>query len=222
MPEFYRLWLGDRPEFSAPVAEPALDCRQCFMQKPKGLTRDLGPFKPSLKCCTYRPFLPSFTIGTLILENRVADDVLVNYLGQSFLTAVGALPGLSVNSATAPFSTTSICETGKNEAKRCSFLSKDENAVCTIRDFRPAACAGYVCRSSQGAEGLKAWRRWEARLGEFEWSLAHLTAFQLGYTLDDVLSPFPNADWACEFYVKASRVARTISVSDVTGPTVER
>lgn len=202
-PKFYAHWLSsseartlyDSPQESRPVA-----CDTCEMLKPKGLTRDLGPFKPNLKCCTFQPFLPSFTLGALLKNDDLS--VIERYFRKSKLTPLGAIP--------LEAEPTSICETGKHEKDGCSFLAKGQ---CTIHEFRPSTCAGYVCRSSDGASGLKSWNRWEQKIAKFEWTLAHLTAFELGYTLDDVTDTFANDDEAKIYYQRALKTALQIPFS---------
>lgn len=100
------------------------------------------------------------------------------------------------------------------EATRCHFLSNDENAVCTIRDHRPSPCAGYVCKSSQGEAGFYAWRAWEGKVAEFEWSLAHLTAFELGYTLDDVDQEFSSYENAKTHFERAFKASLAIEYGE--------
>lgn len=191
LPKFYETWLGT---LESPIDSGAFDCDACFMVKPAGLTRDLGPFKPTVKCCTFHPFLPSFTIGALIALEKTPLSVIEEYLAESRLTPLGAFPRRPGKS---------ICETGKNQNDACLFLSKDGAARCTIRDFRPSTCAGYVCRSTSGLSGLKVWQDWELKLKRFEWTLAHETSFELGRTLDDVDVEFRTTEEARAYFAQA-------------------
>lgn len=197
IPKFYEHWLGS--ERQDPESTSAFNCASCFMTKPKGLTRDLGPFSANLKCCTFHPFLPSFTIGALIATGE--PHALEVYLTASRLTPIGAFSRVAG---------TSICETGKIVETRCGFLSKDAKASCTIRDYRPSTCAGYVCRSERGVSGLKAWREWEAEIAKFEWSLTHLIAFEFGYVLSDVETEFSSTIEARVYYRRAFEVSGDI------------
>ena len=195
-PDFYRQWVN----FDSLVEPKSFDCGSCFMTNPKGLTRDIGPFKKSLKCCTFHPFLPSFTVGALLAEQN---PKLEMYLATSRLTPLGAFP---LNAGT------SICQTGKIESTACFFLSNDGEARCTIRPYRPSTCAGYACRSNRGAQGLKSWRAWEDKVKEFEWTLVHLTAFELGRTFDDVDQEFKSLETAKLYFARAFEVAVTLRV----------
>ncbi|CAN5528165.1 hypothetical protein BH10BDE1_BH10BDE1_15250 [soil metagenome] len=203
LPQFYERWLGR--ENRGPEAAGAFDCQNCFMVAPKGLTRDLGPFKSTLKCCTFHPFLPSFTIGALLQRPESSMLDIDRYMDESRLTRLGAFP-LAKG--------TSICETGKLDSTRCAFLSKDLAATCTIRDYRPSTCAGYVCRSSRGELGLKDWRRWEAGIAKFEWSLSHLIAFELGFVTEELDDEFHSAEEAKAYYVRAYELSGDITYID--------
>ena len=178
------------------------------MTKPRGLTRDLGPFKPELKCCTFHPFLPSFTIGALLSSEapvELRSPSIEKYLTESRLSPLGAFPKKPG---------TSICETGRDEVTACGFLSNDKLARCTIRDFRPSPCAGYVCRSLDGGPGLARWRKWEAKVQNFEWTLAHLAAFELGRTMDDIHCEFTSLTHAKSYFARAYEVALKIEMFD--------
>lgn len=208
---YYRHWLATEhaPTWikeAIPQSEPvAFDCANCFMVKPNGLTRDLGPFDPSVKCCTFHPFLPNFTVGALLIEvdeGRLNSDSLKRYLTESRLTAIGAF------SRREP---TSICETGKKSHEKCLFLKAGQ---CSIHSFRPSTCSAYVCRSNYGETGLRSWRKFEERLAKFEWSMAHEAAFEIGFTKKDLEFTYQSIEAASVDYRRAYKVAQLTSVLD--------
>lgn len=209
---FYRNWprLIERSlEYArSSFAETHFKCSACAMAKPMAgvRTRDLGPFSSRLKCCTFSPFLPSFTIGELL--NRADQDLaqrLDRYFESVILCPLGGLP------KRAP---TGVCETGKHDRDRCEFLDDSDNPKCTIFEFRPSPCASYVCSSlghERSAEQyFTHWRHYGESLKEFEWTLAHLTAFEAGYTQDDVRVQFQNRDEAISFFRRARVLAQSI------------
>jgi Fe-S-cluster containining protein len=209
---FYRHWLkAERaPDWltsAIPKAEATdpFDCGKCFMTKPAGLTRDLGPFEPELKCCTYHPFLPNFTLGALAVEvneGRLSSETFDHYLKASRLTVLGAFSGRSA---------TSVCETGKNRSEKCPFL---KGGQCSVHGFRPSTCSTYVCRSNAGEAGLKSWRTFERQLAKFEWSLAHEAAFEIGFTKDELETVYSSTDDAKAVYARALKAAQLTSVRD--------
>lgn len=221
IPSFYSRWIdlralgGDILGYDLPNEDGAFHCESCFMTKPRGLTRDLGPFREHLKCCTYTPFLPSFSIGSLLLEkpleSRFSLDTLNTFLRASKLTPWGAEPRRREG--------TSICETGRHDSDACHFLSRGDHvqggvthdAVCTIHSHRPAVCASYVCRSNEGLKGLRRWREFETQLATWENTVATLLALELGFTLDDRNFEFKDLEAATEFYRRAYRLVNDIA-----------
>jgi hypothetical protein len=61
------------------------------------------------------------------------------------------------------------------------------------------------------------WRKWEARLAEFEWSLAHEVAFDEGYTMDDIRNEFVTLSAAKSFYLKSYELAQEIDINERFG-----
>lgn len=61
------------------------------------------------------------------------------------------------------------------------------------------------------------WRKWEARLAEFEWSLAHEVAFDQGYTMDDMRNAFASLPAAESFYLRSYELARDIDIIERFG-----
>lgn len=211
VPSFYSHWIKAEvfgPEL--PDENGAFNCGSCFMLRPHGLTRDLGPFRSHLKCCTYSPFLPAFSIGSL-LENAESEPRLKEALNDLFrtsnLTPWGAIPKRTRG--------TSVCETGRHDSDACVFLSRDGQAQCTIRSHRPAVCASYVCRSHNGALGLAQWRKFEAELSAWENTLGTLIALEAGFTLDDVSFTFGTFEEATRYYRRAYKLALEISPDDI-------
>lgn len=210
---FYRHWLASEraPAWvKVVIPEPettdeSFNCGRCFMIRPKGLTRDLGPFDAELKCCTFHPFLPNFTVGALSLEvdeGRLSPESFNQFLNESRLTVIGAF---SLKAAT------SICETGKKPSDRCPFLA---NGRCSIHAFRPSTCSSYVCRSKNGEAGIRSWRIFEERLAKFEWSMAHEAAYEIGFTKRELDITYASREDAVSDYRRTLGVARLTSVSD--------
>lgn len=123
--------------------------------------RDAGPFKAHLKCCTYSPFVPNFSLGKL------------KSLRGANLTPLGLFPSRAQDEARVGF--------GTDEKQKCDFLSAN-GASCTIWDSRPSVCASYFCLSSRGDDGQKFWQKAETLGNMMEWTLAHEILWQMGFT----------------------------------------
>lgn len=199
LPSSYLKWFKDEVLAELKQVEPeaiGLDCAHCFMVAPRGRTRDLGPFRQELKCCTFTPYLPSYSLGGLLSRQELA-DIWERYFGNVRLTPLGALPCVPG---------TSICEAGRHAADRCAFLERRENPGCRIFDSRPSPCASYVCTGG-GDEFFKSWQKWGEALSSAEWELAHEVAFEAGYTFDDIDVEFSGRGEALAFYRRAVTLA---------------
>jgi Fe-S-cluster containining protein len=140
--------------------------------------RDSGPFRAELKCCTFEPFLPNFTLGRLLAEGSHGET-----LGKAFLRGRMTPLGLLPKQTAAP-------NFGRNHDSKCSFLT--ERGSCSIWQNRPSVCRSYFCVSDSGNEGQAAWKNAETLGNEAEWSLAHELLWDLGFTQDEIV----NENWA--------------------------
>ena len=166
--------------------------------------RDVGPFSAALKCCTYEPFLPNFSIGRILLMGvahqsaRAMANVLAEAGAQGRMTPLGLMPRAGSEAVSLEF--------GRNPMKRCQFLSAT-TAVCTIWRERPSVCRSYFCVSDQGSSGQALWKRAEVLGNEAEWTLAHEVLWEMGFTQDETEN---FAEWTSrepEFYMECARRA---------------
>ncbi len=172
-----------RPFVSLP-RETRATCSNCVMARlswPND-ARDLGPFDARLKCCTFEPFLPNFTIGQMLIEGT-DETRLAEAVSKGRLTPLGLLPASGA-------SRDSELNFGRSHSARCSFL--DDRARCTIWKHRPSVCRSYFCVSDLGAEGQAQWKAAEQQGNELEWRLAHEAAWDLGFTQDEI----DQGEWA--------------------------
>jgi len=156
-----------RPKLDLP-RETRATCSTCVMAKsdwPRE-ARDPGPFAPSLKCCTFEPFIPNFSLGRILSANPgIALD------GQ--LTPLGLIPRRS-----------EAGDFGREAESRCAFLT--DGATCSIWQNRPSVCRSYYCVSDLGEKGQGLWREAERLGNEAEWTLAHELLWSLGFTQDEI------------------------------------
>ena len=149
------------------------------MIEPAGLTRDPGPFKLNLKCCTYFPYLPNFGIG-MMLEAYPNSRVRLEAASQrGLLLPLGlfASPELEAEMKASPF--------GQRSDLLCPFFDSVQMG-CSVWTHRPGVCTTYFCKSERGADGLAFWADVESYLNHFEWSLANETLWRIGFTMDDL------------------------------------
>lgn len=219
-PGSYAPWLARR--LPKALRETKATCDQCLMAKPvaerPGPTRDPGQFLNHLKCCTYFPFIPNFSLGAF----SAIDFEKANRAG--LLLPVGLYPSIAYQEKKVKAAFSSF---GKSEELLCPFFNSERNA-CGIWSLRPGVCTSYFCQSDQGVMGIKLWGEIESFLNQFEWILAKRVFEELGFsenelafgraaisleTEEDEREFFIEAAWGShnssrfEFYQKARELA---------------
>ena len=180
-PPSYSIWLSER--LKGTLIETQATCEKCAMVHPEGLTRHPGPFKNELKCCTYFPFVPNFSLGGMILEKDSAIDLRLKIAeAQGLLLPLGLFP--------TPERTQSMKENrfegfGQRPELLCPFFNS-LTLGCSAWKQRPGVCTTYFCKSDRGAEGLKFWNQVEEYLNHFEWKMAQEVFSQLGFSENEM------------------------------------
>lgn len=159
-PQGYEPWLSTRLKVDR--VENLATCNNCAMVQPQGLTRDKGPFLNNLKCCTYFPYLPNFSLGALTSEDLAKTET------RGILLPVGLFPSAEEQNKIQSFGHEGF---GKKSELLCPFFDKQKNQ-CSIWTYRPGVCTSYFCKSDQGQKGLDFWKDVESYLNHFEWKLA--------------------------------------------------
>lgn len=173
-PAAYAPWLTDRLKGSR--IETLATCNQCAMVKPHGVTRDKGPFLNHLKCCTYFPYLPNFSLGALTLEKMNLA------LPRGLLLPVGLFPSQSEQNLIDEIGLEGF---GRRSELLCPFFDTGANQ-CSIWENRPGVCNSYFCKSDEGKKGLNFWKEVESYLNHFEWKLACEVFYQMGFTENEL------------------------------------
>jgi Fe-S-cluster containining protein len=164
---FYSRWWKELG--LTPLAESKADCVRCTMVHPphNETTRDPGPFDPKLKCCTYSPYVPNFSVGEILKSENYREA-----FERGLVSPLGLFPPRAESASRLGF--------GTDANQRCAFLSR-ETASCTIWASRPSVCASYFCVSSKGSSGQSFWATSEKFGNLFEWTLAHEILWRLGF-----------------------------------------
>lgn len=169
-PKSYAPWLSSR--LRGKVVECLATCDQCAMSNPKvytkHTTRDPGPFLPNLKCCTYFPFIPNFTLGSLPSESYALAKA------KGLLLPLGLYPTPEHQALVDFYGAQGF---GKKADLLCPFVKSNS---CSIWNYRPGVCTSYFCMSDQEEKGLEFWSDVEDYLNHFEWVLASETHRRLG------------------------------------------
>lgn len=198
-PQSYTHWLSAR--LPGEVSESLATCDSCAMVAPSGLTRDPGPFKAHLKCCTYFPFVPNFGLGAMLEEHGELARARIRAAAQKgLLLPLGLFASPEQEQLVRKAGKKGF---GKREDMLCPFYDKTAMG-CSMWKQRPGVCATYFCKSEREEEGLEFWSDVESYLNHFEWTLANATTWRLGFTEDDAENceavmlteePGPERDW---------------------------
>lgn len=223
-PRGYETWLSERLTLSR--SETLATCENCAMVKPAGLTRDKGPFLNHLKCCTYFPYLPNFSLGALSAQD------LEKTIPRGILLPVGLYPSIAEQNKTMSLGMEGF---GKKSELLCPFFDSLKNQ-CSIWANRPGVCTSYFCKSDLGQKGLDFWKDVESYLNHFEWKMAcyvlekmNLDENVLSYcqaaislsTEEDERDFFISAAWGSrganklEFYQESRKIASEIHSADL-------
>ncbi len=178
MTPFYARWFGTFFPDTAPE-EPLSTCSNCSMV---GCTskesKDPGPFDPNLKCCTYFPFLPNFSIATLVHDRNAAGMKLLESAPvDGVLTPLGLFPD-----GNRRFRQSESDDFGRDPKLKCPFLSAGR---CQIWNQRPSVCVSYHCLSTQKDIGFQYWWTHEQLGNQLEWILAHEILWRIGFTEEE-------------------------------------
>ncbi len=155
-----------------------LDCANCLMAK-KGI------YKGDLKCCTYFPFLPNYSLGACIDYSSRFKEILKNKIkGREFVLPLGLMPSWSYRVA---YRFKSSLDFGNREDLLCPFYVKS-SGQCEIWPYRNSACSSFHCNFSGDERDAESyWNRYNETIHYLEMALSQYCMMAFGYTKDNVL-----------------------------------
>lgn len=180
IPNFYKKWLKPLEYEDRWESRNCEACEQASNEIPH-----TERFSLETKCCTYFPFLPNFTLGKLIQESKRDASLklrLHHAFSQGRVTPLGLFPSLEYEARREELGESGF---GRRSELRCPFFHRFQG-LCSIWNERPGVCASYFCRSTYENRGQDLRKSLEEYLNLFEWTLAHETLWQLGFTQDDL------------------------------------
>ncbi|HVS13538.1 MAG TPA: hypothetical protein VMV46_06425 [Thermoanaerobaculia bacterium] len=191
LPASYRRLLP--PALETPLeAERHATCAECAMcapaqampaaNEPTGLF-----FSPDVKCCTYHPSLPNFSVGGILAD---PDPGLTE--GAARIAArIAARAGVTPLGVRAPQRHRYLyrhSETlfGRAPELLCPYFERGTGA-CTVWPYREAVAATYYCKHDGGQEGRLLWMALLAYLRAVEEALVRWALLGLGWPADHLL-----------------------------------
>lgn len=143
--------------------ESAVDCARCSME---------------WKCCTYRPFIANFLVGSF-----AGGPVWIESLFEEWdFLIVGFAPNIKYRRH---FFKKGKWGFGTDATLLCTFYEK-KSGGCQIWSARPAVCRTFFCKSSYNEAGAYYWKNAEDFTWLLEWVLLEDFLYHKGWTLEDV------------------------------------
>lgn len=209
-PPLYARWMVDLLKGPIPE-ETEATCSSCAMCKRPGLGPGAAPvfFKPSLKCCTYRPVLPNFLVGRVLLEEdpsfaRGRATLEARIAAGSAVTPVG----LDSNEAFAQLVKSRPNHFGRDPEMVCPHYLGDEGGKCGIWNNRNGVCATFFCKYTRGPLGAGFWHAVVPLLTAVEKVLAHWCVLEVGLEPEAMRALYPYR----------SHIREHLTASDVSRP----
>lgn len=146
----------------------------------KGRTRTRKTYQENLKCCTYKPWTPNYSVGEILSSGdeklKPAQAILRRKIERrEFVLPIGVLPSIAYQ---VEFYKKHDSDFGQNPEWLCDYYDSSTNA-CLLWRQRGAVCTSFHCKHVHGPRGKAFWKSFERYLTYVEMAmmedcLAHL------------------------------------------------
>ncbi|MCB0422154.1 MAG: hypothetical protein KDD61_14240 [Bdellovibrionales bacterium] len=177
--DYYLKWLPPELRRRPLVSQPGVDCSQCLMTRSHNpLNR--SPFLSDLKCCTFHPFLPNFSIGRLLSRsNKIKDQLSQMIQKRQFILPIGVVAPPSYQQE---FLEKQAEDFGRAERLICPFFNS-ESQNCNLWIDRPGECRTYYCR--EGSFG-RYWALLREYYNHLEMVVVQHALLEKGYSVEEI------------------------------------
>lgn len=147
-------------------------CDRCAMVPRDDDAGERASFDADLKCCTYLPELPNFSVGAMLSDASVDPTSLVKRIhARSSVTPLG------LGQPPSRVATPGESGFGKDPALLCPHFAGGQ---CTIWAHRDSVCATYFCKLQRGRVGLRFWSALRSALATLERAVARRCMLEVG------------------------------------------
>jgi hypothetical protein len=187
VPEMYRALLPE--PFERPAAEERRAtcdrCAMCAPEKPEFSPSEY--FSPSLKCCTYHPVLPNYSVGGLLRDRSAAGVEGRRRIQHKISERIGVTPfGILPPEKQRLIYLHGKRGFGRAEALTCPYLDQ-ERVMCTIWSHREALCTTWFCKYNDGQDGRDFWEQMRDYLLATQEILSSYALRTLGFDVERIL-----------------------------------
>lgn len=166
---------------SANLQEEKANCDNCAMTKKNRGEQAKITYRPDLKCCTFQPMLPNFSVGALLSDTKSVQ--FVEYLEnriqkKDLILPLGVLPSVSYQ---IKFNGRHKNDFGQDTKLLCDYFDKKNNQ-CSVWMYRGSVCTSFFCFSDWGTKGMRFWDHLQRYFHYIEMALAEECLVQLDFS----------------------------------------
>lgn len=170
-----------------PIAESKVDCQSCYRASSK--YKGPWPYKDTLKCCTFHPFLPNYLVGGILKDNNFKElqkIIKIKIQAGTHALPIGLLAPLDYQ---IHFKNKKPQEFGQQEKFLCPYYDKKNNQ-CGIWPYRGVVCTTFFCQSSYGRRGKQLWKKINDYFSYVEAALLEEVLIQRGFSPRDISAQY--------------------------------
>lgn len=177
LPPLVAKWMHDL--FGGPIPEESrATCNDCVMCR-RPAKSEAKSFRPDVKCCSFYPHLPNFTVGGVLNDTSPETDAGRASVDVRITDRIGVTPfGLDAPATYTLLYTNADNAFGISRGLRCPHFV-EPGGLCGIWRYRNSICSTYYCQVVRGSVGREFWQRTLHLLSEIEFSLEHWCVEQL-------------------------------------------
>ncbi len=171
LPEIYHKILPTEL-LTADVRETKATCDNCNWKE----------YQPSLKCCTYEPYLPNYLVGALF-ENPSTSAQALQVLRRKIEKREYSLPVGMMASVRyqVHFNNREPEDFGNREDWLCPYYQREQQN-CGVWRNRGAVCTTYYCQSNHGKKGIAFWEKFSDYLTYVEMAIMEDVLVHMGFS----------------------------------------
>lgn len=181
LPPLYRAILP-QTLLEADYSEKSATCDDCSMSREKRGASARLVYDPTLKCCTFEPFVPNYLAGGLFNEaSRFPNGVTAlrkKIANREYALPIGLLPSVRFQ---VEFNQREKGDFGNRPDWICPYFQKDTQN-CGIWKYRGTVCTTFFCQSDHGARGQRFWGHLSDLLAYVEMALMEETLVELDFS----------------------------------------
>ncbi len=162
------------------ITEKKATCDKCALAA--GRSPDHRSYEEHLKCCTFHPFQPNYSIGQVLLSTRtpkeIKERIQTKIKNREYVFPIGITAPLPHQF---DFAKRKKNEFGNREDWLCPYFDRKKKN-CGIWSARNSTCISFHCLSSYGTQGFDFWGELSDYISYVEMALLEEALLQFKFT----------------------------------------